>query len=664
MANKTTTPTKRVTTKQGPPSKKAQKPSLSLVKGEPSRWDGWMNVLSGLGVEGKDKRRSNAFSTDILDQRTAQELWRGNDMAAKIIEKVPREMLRRGYDVRIQDDNAEASKAQEEAIETVLKNLQASSRFYDALCYERAYGGGAILVGANDGAKDLREPLNEQRLQSVDYLTAFTRDELYASAYYSNPLAPRYGEPARYRLQPKGVTTAGSYSMEIHESRLLVFPGIVVDREQRQHNQGWGDSVLTRVNEVLSDFNVTWGGVAALLQDFAIALYKIKGLAAMAATNQDDKIKTRIQLIDLMKSILRGVMLDADEDFERKTTSLAGIPEVLEKFMLRLSAAADLPVSLLMGQAPAGLNATGASDIRFFYDDVSSKQTEKLVPHAERLVRLLTLCRRGPTRGQEPKRWHIAFRPLWQMTEMETAELRHKTAQTDQIYITANVLSPEEVAVSRFGGDAWSPETTIDLDARKRMSMEPEPEEEEIEEKKPDPKKVEDARQDAGSRGVMVALYPPRETALGLVVPGGEPATDLHLTLCYLGKAERFTEGQLIYLRAVLVTVSRAFSPLVGQVAGVGRFPASPQSDGLDVLWAAVGVQGLPELRQALCEGLRKEGLPYQDIFGFTPHITLAYLAPEQKSPIERLAPRSVSFGSLSLVVAGERTDYPLGGAP
>ena len=53
-----------------------------------------------------------------------------------------------------------------------------------------------------------------------------------------------------------------------------------------------------------------------------------------------------------------------------------------------------------MGQAPAGLNATGDSEIRWFYDRVAARQRRELQPALKRLVKLLFLSKRGPTKGK------------------------------------------------------------------------------------------------------------------------------------------------------------------------------------------------------------------------------------------------------------------------
>jgi phage-related protein (TIGR01555 family) len=125
--------------------------------------------------------------------------------------------------------------------------------------------------------------------------------------------------------------------------------------------------------------------------------------------------------------------------------------------MLRLAAAARLPVSLLMGQAPAGMNATGESDIRFFYDQVRAEQ-EALKPKLERLIKIIS--------ANDNAKVSIEFPALWQMTDREKAELRRMEAETDRIYLQEGVLLPEEVAIKRFSGGEYA----IDLTSRAELA--------------------------------------------------------------------------------------------------------------------------------------------------------------------------------------------------
>ena len=479
-----------------------------------ARMDGWRSALGGMGYAATDKAVNVSFIADIIDAETAATLWRGDDLAARIVETVPSEMLRRAFSLRVQTERPElqgkpgsysegkpggdaedpaqkigkgaakpprarrdladaetdegADKDIQESISARWDELGLIPALWDALCYERAYGGGAILLGAQDGSTDLAKPLNEERVRSLDWITALEPRELQPLYYYSDPRAPKFGQVAVYQLNPLMPGTPapgekiGQPNVAVHESRLIIFPGTRVSRLQLGPD-GWGDSIFSRVYRVLRDFGTGWGSAAILLNDFSQAVFKMAGLAEMIALDKDADVMARMRAVELSRSTARAVLIDKDgEEFERKQTPVSGLPELLDRFAQRLAAAADMPLTLLMGISPGGLNATGESDIRFFYDRVAAMQQRKLVPAIEKITRLLMRVEGA----DEPDDWCIEFPPLWQPTDLERATARKAQADTDAVYITAGVLSPEEVAVSRFGGDEYSYETNVDFAAR------------------------------------------------------------------------------------------------------------------------------------------------------------------------------------------------------
>lgn len=453
--------------KGGPSPNPTGKSNKKLIKS-----DGWENVLTGLGVMGRDKRLQTVHQASPVTWEEAESLWRGDDLAARIIETVPNEMLRQGFEF-----HDESEKELEEYVTDRWDELDLYGTLWEALTYERAYGGGAILLGANDGATDLTEPLDVARVRSFDWITALEPRELTPVYWYNNPRAPKFGKPAIYQLNPispgAGQLSTNSFvapTTQVHESRLIIFPGIKVSRRQYGELSGWGDSVLTRANAVLRDFNISWGAAGTLVSDFAQAVFKIEGLANLFASDNTDAVKARMQAMDYARSVVRAIVVDSNEDFERKSTPVTGLPELLDRFATRLAAAADMPLTLLMGQSPAGLNATGESDIRFFYDRVKAAQHRKLKPAIERITALI-LANNTPNGKNNNHYWSIEFNPLWQPTEKEKAETRLIVAQTDQIYIANGVVSPEEVAISRFGGDDYSIDMLVDFKARE--SLEP-----------------------------------------------------------------------------------------------------------------------------------------------------------------------------------------------
>jgi phage-related protein (TIGR01555 family) len=484
--------------------------ATKVVKSRPTN-DGWTNVYSGLGVTGRDKRLGAAFTADRLDEQTCEEMWLGDDICARIIEAQPEAELRQGFELVVSDTTAaprpappvrlDGKDGREDNGSELAQELMAhfderevTLNLTTARQYARAYGGSALLLGAQDG-QSFDQPLNEGAIRSVPWLKVLRPRECWPARYYRTRESPKFGEVSHYRVQRDTLGGGSSGMLEVHESRIIPFYGVVVSTRQRSARNSWGDSVLVRVLEKVSDFQAAFQAAGVLVQDFSQAVFKMAGLAELLMGGDDDVIIKRAQSIDMSRSVARALLIDKDEDFERKATPITGLPELLDRLCIRIAAAARMPVTVLMGQSPAGMNATGASDIRNWYDQVAGERTRFLLPRHNRLLRVLMLAADAPTKGKEPKRWSVKYPPLWQMTEGEEADLRGKVATSDVAYINAGVLLPEEVAVSRFGGDKWTMETQLDEKARaaaEAVQVEPTAEVAPIDPKQPMPEDEDD----------------------------------------------------------------------------------------------------------------------------------------------------------------------------
>ena len=435
--------------------------------------DGWVSTFTGIGNSTYDKRLGHSFQADEISYEQAIDLWRGDDLAARTVDLPADDMTRAGFDFMIQDDEDDTKEAQE-VLEDQWKDLGAIEAFHTALSYEAAYGGAAILIGAIDNAGDMGLPLEIDKVQSVDFLTVLERRELVPVYYYTDPTQPKYGDVSVYQLTPhtQGQDAEGSavqaQNVHIHESRLIIMPGIRVTRQNLAGTDGWGDSKFLRLWRVLRDFNIAWDGTGILVSDFSQAVYKMKNLAALLNSDGGNSgLQTRLQGIEIGRSIVRATLIDAEDEYSRDTTNVTGLAELLQEYMVRMSSAADMPVTRLFGVSPGGLNATGESDIRMWYDRVASMQRRKVIPGLEYLTEILLAAS-----GKAPAKWTVVARPLWQLSEPEIVTMRKAQAETDAIYMSNSVLSADEVAESRFKGDAYSIETVVDFSARESLEAE------------------------------------------------------------------------------------------------------------------------------------------------------------------------------------------------
>lgn len=429
----------------------------SNVRG--ARLDNWQNLLTGHGTF-RDKTQATFFMQDgQLDFPTLEAMYHNDDLAARAVDALPEEMFREGFDVHIED----STEARDE-FEQKFHELSVTAAFEEGAIWAQLYGGGGVFVGAQDGAEP-QEPLDFKRVDDVTFLQVLDRYSLWPNTWYSDPAAPGFGMPETYRVfTPTVAGVTPPVNVIIHESRLITFPGARTSIRKRRVNFGWEDSVLQRPNQVLKQFGLSWAAATHLLSDAAQGVYKVKDLLAMIAGQNKEALMDRMALVDETRSTARMLLVDADnEDFTRTPTPFTGIPEMLDKVVQRLAAAFRVPVTVLMGISPAGLNATGDSDIRQWYDRIRTAQKHIAKPRLHKLIKILSAAKRGPTGGKDVD-FGIHFKSLWQMTADEEATRRLKVAQADEIYFSVGAVLPEEIRKSRFGGEGYSAETTVDGD--------------------------------------------------------------------------------------------------------------------------------------------------------------------------------------------------------
>jgi len=434
----------------------------SLNIGSRLKNDGWGNVLTLKGTS-QDKRTATKFNAGVTAGMSFAELadlYVYNGFMRRIIDLIPAEMLRAGFCV---------SGDEERHIESRFEELKASKVFNEALCWNRLYGGSIIFMGINDGQVDLTQPVNKKNIQEVMFLKAFDRYRInYSQAdYYNDPSEPKYGQVRIYNISPIGLSP-----FSVHESRVLRFDGETIPEELRVQNQGWGGKTIDRIYESVRALGNVYDNVELITEDFIQSTLQISNLGDLIASGREEEIKKRLNIMDLSRHILNTLLLDKDEIYTKSASTVTGLPDVIDRFIKAVSFAEGIPASILLGEEPAGLNSNGDSQLRQFYDRIHADQTNTLNPVYEKLFEYFFLEKNeNEYNGIEPEDWSIAYNKLWEPSAKEDAETKRTIAETDNIYITNGTLTPEEVAISRWGSGVYSPETVLQTE---RMITPPE----------------------------------------------------------------------------------------------------------------------------------------------------------------------------------------------
>lgn len=428
-------------------------------------------MITGIGTVAYDKRLGYQFCTSFVTPDEGREIWRGDDLGARLVDKLPEETFRRGWKVTTADEEDD-EKLKE--LHKLAEKLSVNAKLKKAAKFERALGGAAIMIGALD-SKDVMEPLTDDgAIREIAFLTVFEIDDLTPWSYYTDPREAGYGEVEIWTINPITVALGPGNNapeiMRVHETRVLHFQGIRTSRRNRDGQRpGFGDNVFTRVADLLRDFHASFNAAGILVQDFAQAVIKIQGLAEAFAEEEEgvESMRNRIKAVELARSVARAVILDSTEEYERKATPVAGLPDLIDRFMIRLAAAFDTPFTELFGDSPSGMAATGAGETRSWYAQVDTWREDKIDRHLERLIKLMFR-----TLGGEPDDWTLDWVPLWQPTDKEDAETRKTIAETDKILIESSVIAPEEAAIAHYSQSKFNPHITIDFEARETIEDE------------------------------------------------------------------------------------------------------------------------------------------------------------------------------------------------
>jgi hypothetical protein len=287
--------------------------------------------------------------------------------------------------------------------------------------------------------------------------------------------SPLFGEPEYYTLTGFADDSTAD-PPKVHASRVLRFDGTDLPSDSRRGTWStgglWGDPVYLRVRDALRDFDGGYDAAATLLDNFTQTVWGLPGVGRMIAEGKEELIQRRAGTIDFVRSVVNAVIVDTEvgETFERKATPIEGLPELLDRNGIRLAASSSMPLTLLLGLAPKGFATEDKSGQENWDDIVSARQELELRPGLDHLIGLILASQAGPSSGRVPDTWHIDFAPLTQPTDIEIAGVRKTIAEADAIYLDREVVSVEEIAASRFGGDGYSIETQLDQAAREEYA--------------------------------------------------------------------------------------------------------------------------------------------------------------------------------------------------
>lgn len=218
--------------------------------------------------------------------------------------------------------------------------------------------------------------------------------------------------------------------------------GVELPYYQAMMENMWGISVLERLNDRLVAFDSATTGVAQLIYRAYLRVIKIENMREIVAAGgqAEANLYKFVEMMRRFQSIEGITMLDAKDDAVVMTApSFSGLSDALIQLGQQCGGALQMPMTKLFGQAPVGMNSTGESDLRMYYDGILQQQEMTLrIP-----VTVFYQCLARSEGIKLPEGFALGFRSLWSLSDDAKAEIASKDSNSIVQEVNAGMISPQ-----------------------------------------------------------------------------------------------------------------------------------------------------------------------------------------------------------------------------
>jgi phage-related protein (TIGR01555 family) len=380
-------------------------------------FDTFTNFLSGLGVPGRDKMTGHRYIKQVWTRDQLEASYQSDWIARKAI-TIP------AHDATREWRAWQAKQDQIELLEETEDRLRLQLKLQEALSKARLYGGCCLLLGVDGDMASELDPTTIKK-DGLKFIHVLAPHQIAVEDLERDISSPYYGQPKFYTLNDESGKLG---AVKIHPSRMVRLIGL--DAPDPMSNSGWGDPLLQVIHDAVASAGTVMGSVAAMISEAKFDVVKIPGLTEIFSTSDGtNRLIKRFSEANVAKSVINAVVLDGEEEWQRIGVDFNGMPEVMQMYLQVAAGACDIPVTRFLGMSPAGLNATGESDLANYYDRIKSDQELRLKPALEKL----DIAIQRSALGQFDKNIFYEWNSLWQMDESTKADIAFKKAQATQI---------------------------------------------------------------------------------------------------------------------------------------------------------------------------------------------------------------------------------------
>lgn len=379
--------------------------------------DSFQNFAARVGLGTGNQHDQSVYGFNFLsrDRLKLEAMYRSSWVVGQVVDVVADDMTRKGVKLNGLSDPKESEKIDQE-----MDRLQVWGRLNKSIKWSRLYGG-AIAVMMIDG-QNVSTPLNLNTISKDQFKGLLVLDRWMIQPTLQDlvtELGPDYGTPRYYDVITDSV---GLCNQKVHYSRVIRMDGVELPYNQSIAENLWGQSVIERLEDRLTIFDSATLGAGQLVYKAHLRTYKVKGLRSLIAAGGQlyEALVKQINQIRQWQSNEGLTLMDADDTYEAHQYNFSGLDNILLQFGQQISGATGIPLVRLFGQSPAGLNATGESDLANYYDNINQQQEGRLRTPLQILYAVLHMSVLGKPL---PDSFSFKFASLWQLDDEKKANV-------------------------------------------------------------------------------------------------------------------------------------------------------------------------------------------------------------------------------------------------
>ena len=435
--------------------------------------DSFQNPMTRSGVFMPNPLEATEYTLTRFTQdwQTINAFYRSHWIVRRIIDVIPEDMLKNGYRILTQLSPDKIKK-----IVRCDRTTRTSRRILDGLKWGRLYGGAGALIMIEGHENQLDQPLDYDTVMPGSYKGLLVLDRWSGvtpeDKLVSDISDPEFGMPEYYTVSSDALTVG----IRVHHSRIIRFMGRPLPYLEQLAETYWGASELEHViDELKKRDNVSWN-IAMLTFMANLRVMKMDGISQILATGNEKaqmQLYNTIQGMNAMMNNNSLQILDKDDGYETHQYTFGGIGETYDRFMMDVAGAAETPVTKLFGRSPAGMNATGESDMQNYYDTIEEKQEADLRPVYDKILPIMFIS----TLGGIPDDWDYEFNPIRRPRDDEMADLASKNTDSVTKAFQAGMVSQrtalKELRQQSEMTGMWSNITDEDIKKADDLVMQP-----------------------------------------------------------------------------------------------------------------------------------------------------------------------------------------------